>query len=51
MIINKFWSYTSIIKVKHFFIKRKFLFKPVTEEFVKNMVNNPSRNKVAGGTM
>ena len=29
--------------------KRKFAFKPVTEEFVKNIINDLSQNKAASG--
>ena len=52
VIINKFWSYPSIVKLKQkFCFKRKFGFKPVTEEFVKNIANDLSRNEAAGGDM
>ena len=48
--INKFRFRSSIVKLKQKFpFKRKFAFKPVTEEFVKNFVNNISRNKAIGG--
>ena len=49
IIINKFWSYPSIVKLKRkLSFKRKFAFKPVTEEFVKNIAKNVSRNEAAG---
>ena len=50
IIINKFWSHLKIIKLEQkFSIKRKFAFKPFTEEFFKNTLNNLSRNEAAGG--
>ena len=49
IIIKKFWSQTSIAKLKQkFSFKRKFAFKPVRHIFVKNIVNDLSRNKAAG---
>ena len=48
--VNKFRSRPSIVKLKQkYSFKRKFAFKPVIEEFVKNIVNNLSRSKAAGG--
>ena len=50
IIINTFWSHPKIIKLKQkFSIKRKFAFKPFTEEFFKNILNGLSWNKAAGG--
>ena len=50
IIINKFWSHPKIIKLKQkFSIKRKFAFKPFTEEFFKKVVNGLSWNEAAGG--
>ena len=50
IIINKFWSHPKITKLKQkFSIKRKFAFKPFTEEFFKNIVNDLSWNEAAGG--
>ena len=34
-----------------FSIKRKFAFEPVTEKLLRNIVNDLSRNKAAGGDM
>lgn len=49
-IINKFQSHPNIVKAKQkFSFKWKFAFKLVTEEFVKNIVNDLSRSKAAGG--
>ena len=42
-------SHPSIFKLKQkFYFKRRFELKPVTEEFVKNIVNNLPRNKTTG---
>ena len=49
MIIDKFRSHPSIIKLKqNIFIKRKFTFKSVTKEYVKNILNDLCRIKAAG---
>ena len=48
-IIKKYWSQLKIIKLEQkFSIKRKFAFKPFTKELFKNILNNLSRNEVAG---
>ena len=48
--INKFWSHPEIIKFRQkFSIKKKIAFKPYTEEFFKNIVNDLSWNEAAGG--
>ena len=48
-IIKKYWSHLKIIKLEQkFSIKRKFAFKPFTKELFKNILNNLSRNEVAG---
>ena len=48
-IIKKYWSQLKIIKLEQkFYIKRKFAFKPFTKELFKNILNNLSRNEVAG---
>ena len=52
LIINKFLSHPSIVKLKQkFSFKRKFAFKLVTEELVRNTVNKLSRNKTVGGNI
>ena len=49
IIINKFWSHPKIPKLKQkFSLKRKSVFKPFTEEFFKNIVNDLSWNEAAG---
>ena len=49
-IINKFWSHLKIMKQKKkSSVKRKFTFKPFTEELYKNIVNDLSWNEAAGG--
>ena len=48
-IIKKYWSQLKIIKLEQkFSIKRKFAFKQFTKELFKNILNNLSRNEVAG---
>ena len=51
IIINKLWSHHKIIKLKQKYsiIKRKFAFKPFTEEFLKNIVNDLPWNEAADG--
>ena len=49
-IIDSFWFHPSIKNIKrNYKITSKFSFKPVSEEFVKDIVNNLSSNKAAGG--
>ena len=49
-IIDSFWFHPSIKNVKCIYkITCKFSFKPVPEEFAKDIVNNFSSNKAAGG--
>ena len=51
-IIKKYWSQLKIIKLEQkFSIKRKFAFKPFTKELFKNILNNLSRNEVAGSNI
>ena len=49
-IIDSFQFHPSVKNIKrNFEITSKFSFKPVSEEFVKNIVNNLSSNKAVGG--
>ena len=49
-IIDSFRFHPSIKNIKrNYKITSKFSFKPVSEEFVKDIVNNLSSNKAAGG--
>ena len=50
IIIKRFRSLLSIIKLKHkLSFKRKFAFKLIREELVKNFVHSLCENKAAGG--
>ena len=51
IIINILWSHPKIIKLKQksSIIKKKFTFKPFTEKFFKNIVNDLSWNETTGG--
>ena len=51
-IIDSFRFHSSIKNIKrNYKISNKFSFKPFTEEFVKDIVNDLSLNKAAGGEM
>ena len=52
IIIKRFRSHLSIIKLKHkLSFKRKFAFKLIREELVKNFVHSLCENKAAGGVI
>ena len=46
---NKFWFHPKIIKLKQIFSIKKIAFKPYTEEFFKNIINDLSWNEADGG--